>query len=238
MRERLGEILYFFRGNLLSLLLVTLPFAVMASLIVYWLGEPVALVDEKPQLHAASAAVLTLLYPFALGAKIAAIHQLATANRLIPAELVSTTIAAALPLLVVSIVIGAVVGFGMIFLFIIPGAWFYARLGLAPITVVIERLGAGQALGEAWRRSRPRQLELFVFTLLAGLVLVTGVLALSQLTAPAADSPSLPADILIRTFNELVLCVLTIAFYRYWSLDRPDGGNRSAGPQEPTAPDS
>lgn len=238
MRERLGEILYFFRANLPALVAVTLPFAVLASLVVYGFGEPLTLVDEKPQLHAASAALLTLLYPFALGAKIAAIHQLATTNRLQPAQLLSTTAAAALPLLVVSIVIGAAVGFGMIFLFIIPGAWFYARLGLAPVMVVTERLGPGQALGEAWRRSRLRQLDLFLLTLFAGLLLVTGVLGITRLATTDGASPSPGVDVTIRAFNELVLCLLTIAFYRYWSLDRPGSPGGKPGPGEPPSPDS
>lgn len=225
MRDRLGEILYFFRANLLALLAVTLPFAVAAALIAHTLGEPIALVDEKPVLHTASAVALTLLYPLALGAKIAAIHQLAMHGRIALAPLVSGVLVAWPALMLASIVIGAVVGFGVVFLFVVPGAWFYARLGLAPILVITENKRAAEALAEAWRRSRARQLDLFLLTLLGGLVLVTGVFLVLHTATAAGASETLGADIIARAVNELCLCLLTVVFYRYWSLDKPVSQN-------------
>lgn len=225
MRDRLGEILYFFRANFLALLAVTLPFAVAAAVIAYALGEPIALVDEKPVLHAGSAVALTLLYPLALGAKVVAVHQLATHGRIALVPLLSAVVVAWPALLLASIVIGAVVGFGIVFLFVVPGAWFYARLGLAPILVIIENMRAAEALAEAWRRSRARQTDLFLLTLLGGLVLVSGVFLVLRVAAAADASTTLGADIAARAVNELSLCLLTLCFYRYWSLDKPVSTN-------------
>lgn len=225
MRDRLVEILFFFRANFLALLAVTLPFAVAAALIAYALGEPIALVDEKPVLHTASAVALTLLYPLALGAKVVAVHQLATQGRIALASLVSAILVAWPALLLASIVIGAVVGFGIVFLFVVPGAWFYARLGLAPILVITEKKRPAEALAEAWRRSRARQLDLFLLTLLGGLLLVTGVFMVLHVAAAADASATLGADIVARAVNELCLCLLTVCFYRYWSLDKPVSTN-------------
>lgn len=217
-RERITEILFFFRGNFLALLLVVLPFAVAAAVIAHLLGEPVTLVDEKPVLHWESALGLTLLYPLALGAKVMAVHQLATDGRLHAGTLVAGVLRAWPALMVVSIVIGAAVGFGVMFLFVIPGAWLYARLGYAPLLVIVEGQRGGVALADAWRRSRAQQAELFLVTLAGGLLLVATMLGVFHLVGTAGASATLGADIAARTVNELLLCLLTVAFYRYWSL--------------------
>lgn len=218
MRQRLNEVLFFFRANFVALLAVTLPFAVAAAVIAHALGEPVALVDEKPVVHWQSALALTLLYPLALGVKVAAVHQLATGGRLDAGPLVSTALAAWPALLVVALVMGVAVGFGLLFLFVVPGAYLYARLGYAPILVMTEQRRAPDALAEAWRRSRESQLDLFLLTLVLGVALVLGMLLVFHGLAAAGASASLGADIFARAVNELLISLLTILFYRYWSL--------------------
>lgn len=218
MRDRLREIFFFFQGNLGPLLLVTLPFAVAASLIVHLLGEPLVMVaKEQTQIHWPSAILLALMYPFSLGVKVVAIHQLAGSGRLAARALLHDALRLWPVMFGVSLLLGAAVFAGLL-LFIVPAAWFYARLGYAPILVVTERMGVMAAITAAWERSRTQQFELFMLTLLLGLILATTLLLLFHLYARFEVGTLLAADIVARGINELLFCLLTIAFYRFWSL--------------------
>lgn len=218
---RLREILFFFRTNVVALLAVTLPFAVVASLVVHNLGEPITL--EKDQLvpHWQSALALALVYPLALAAKVVAIHRLARGDAVMTGTALVSLLADSLRLWPafagISLVTGLAVGSGF-FLFILPGVWFYARFGFAPIVAVTGRLGAMEALVASWQRSQDRQIELLTLVLLIGGALVLVMLLVFGLLAQGEASPSLGADMAARGINELLFCLLTIAFYRLWSL--------------------
>lgn len=217
MRDRLREIFFFFQGNLGPLLLVTLPFAVAASLIVHLLGEPLVMVaKEQTQIHWPSAILLALMYPFSLGVKVVAIHQLAGSGRLAAGVLLADALRLWPVMFGVSLLIGVGVFVGLFL--IVPAVWFYARMGYAPILVVTERMGVMAAITAAWERSRTQQFELFMLTLLLGLVLATTLLLLFHLYARFEVGTLLAADIVARGLNELLFCLLTIAFYRFWSL--------------------
>ncbi len=218
MRDRLREILFFFRENLGPLLLVTFPFALAAALVVHLLGEPLVMAaKEQTQIHWPSALLLALLYPFALGVKVVAIHQLAGSGRLAAGALLDDALRLWPVMFGVSLLLGAAVFTGLL-LFIVPAAWFYARLGYAPILVVTERMGVMAALAAAWDRSRTQQFELFMLTLLLGLVLATTLLLLFHLFGRFGVSTLLATDIVARGINELLFCLLTITFYRFWSV--------------------
>lgn len=218
MQQRLRETLYFFRTNLVALLTVTLPLAALASLVVHSWGEPLLLVDDKPQVQAGSAALLAALYPLALGVKLAAIHRLANGQALAIAPLLGEALRLWPVLLGISLLLGMAVGIGLLVLFIIPGAYAYARLGLAPIIAVTEGKGVLESLGQAWQRSRDIQFDLFMITLLIGSVLVLVMLAVFYMVGQADAGSSPGADLVARAVNELLFCLLSIAFYRYWSL--------------------
>lgn len=224
-RQRLTEILYFFRSNLRGLLLLTFPFALIGALVTQGLGEPLEMVGEKMAINSESAVALMVLYPFALGAKVAGIHLLAQGQPLAPATLLRA-IALLWPVMFgISLVLGLAVGVGLMML-LFPAAWFYARLGYAPILAVTERRGVLDALREAWLRSRPQQVDLFLVTLLLG-ALLYAVGKLLALTLEGNEG-NLAINLLVRTANELLMCLFTIAFYRYWSVDR--------APQPPVPP--
>lgn len=218
MAQRLREVLYFFRANLLALLAVTLPFAALASFAVHIYGEPVLMTGDQPQVQWNSAVVILLLYPLALGVKLVAIHRLATGAPVALGPLLLEGLRLVPVLAGISLVTGVVVGFGLLVLFIIPGAWFYARLGYAPILAVTEQLGFTASLAESWRRSREQQFDLFMFTLLFGAVLVAVMVLVFHFVARADAGLSFGADLTARAINELLFCLLTLVFYRYGSL--------------------
>lgn len=243
--ERLREILFFFRANLLALLAVTLPFAAAGTLITQVFGEPVQFEADSPgSVHWQSALTLLALYPLALGVKTVAIHRLAgneplTAGALLGEGLRLWPTMAALSLLTglfigsaamlglgvgmeilqgAGLVPGA--GAGLLFLFALPALWLYVRVGCAGIIAAAEGLGALDALGAAWRRSRALQGMMFP-TLLAvlGALLLLLVLLFALLGAGGPEATvSAGADLLARSVSEWLFCLLTIAFYRFWSL--------------------
>lgn len=217
MSTRLGEIFFFFRSNILALLVVTLPFAIAASLIVHGLGEPIVADGKSFAVNSHSALLLSLLYPLALGAKVIAIHRLARGESIAFTALLADTLRAWPVLAGISLLMGLAVGSGL-FLFIVPGIWCYARLGYAPILAVTEKLGVIASLTASWQRTQAQQLELFTLTMLIGSALVMiMLLALSLVTHTWTTIP-LAADIAARGLDELLFCLLTIAFYRYGSL--------------------
>lgn len=218
MRERLQEVYFFFFNHFGALLLATLPFAAASVLVVHGMGEPLVVVEEKMQIHWPSALLLILLHPFALGVKIIAIHQLADSNRLTWGALINDALRLWPTLFGISLITGVGV-FAGLFVFIIPAIWLYARLGYAPILAVTEHLGMPQALQAAWARSRPQQFELFIITLIFGLIMMAGMLLLFHLLANGATKTSIAADLIVSGFNEILLCLLTLIFYRFWSLN-------------------
>ena len=220
--ERLREVFYFFRANLWALLLVTLPFGAITALVVHLFGEPLLMVNEQPRVEWKGAVLLTLLQPLALGMKVVAIHRLAGGLPLALGEVLRESLRLWPVLAAISVLMGLAVGVGLLVLFVIPGAWLYARLGYAPIIAVTESRGALEALAESWQRSRAQQFELFMLTLVLGAVLVAVMVALFGIVAHVDASATFGADLAARGINELLFCLLTISFYRYWSLSRQD----------------
>lgn len=217
MHTRLGEIFFFFRSNIMALLAVTLPFAIATSLIVHGVGEPVVADGKSFAVNSTSALLLSLLYPLALGAKVIAIHHLARGEGITFAALLVDTLRAWPVLAGISLLMGLAVGSGL-FLFIVPGIWCYARLGYAPILAVTEKLGVIAALTTSWQRTQAQQLELFTLAMLIGGVLVMIMLLVLNLISHTWANTPLAADIAARSLDELLFCLLTIAFYRYGSL--------------------
>lgn len=248
--QRLREILFYFRENTLMLLAVTLPFAAAATLATQWLGEPVLVnAESKPDAVAwRSALLLCLLYPLGLGVKTLAIHRRAGNEPLLAGELLIGSLRLWPTLALVSllsglfvtsgVVLGVAFGHsllnatglmggatsGLLVLFMLPGLWLYARVGCASIIVVAENLGAVKAMGEAWQRSRVMQLEIFNTLLAIGGVLLLVLLAVFSLLGISANGASAGADFFARGLGEWLFCLLTIAFYRFWSLLPRDRG--------------
>ena len=231
MKERLGETLYFFRSHLGVLLLVTLPFAAAAAFAVHLWREPVAMADAdaQPELHWQSALALILLQPLSLAAKVLGIHQVVQDGRLAPGLLLRDALGRFGTLFLLGFTVGVPVLLGLYFL-IIPGVYVYARLGYAPLLVLLEGRGALEATAASWRLTRDDQGELFALTLLLGGVAVGGMLLVFQLVAGAGAQDALGGDLAARVVGELLFCLPTIAFYRYWTLRRGTPGMGSEPP--------
>lgn len=273
--ERLREVFYFFRLHWLALLLLTLPFALASTLVVLALGQPLPATADQQVTSAQwqSALLLLLMHPLALGVKTVAIHHLASgdalrvggvvlaAMRLWPTlaalALLSGLFVGAATLLSLGVGIELLqgmgllkgVGGGLLFLFLLPGIYLYARVGSAPVIAVAEGLSAITAMSAAWQRSLSQHLVMFRTVLVLALVLLSVLLLLfAALAAPASDAaaaadsaiaastdsaaltttpaataattdaPSVASSLFIQAIGEWLFCLLTIAFYRFWSL--------------------
>lgn len=225
MKARLAETLYFFRSHLGVLLLVTLPFAAAAAFTVHLWGEPVAMADPEaqPELHWQSALALILLQPLSLAAKVLGIHQVVQGGRLAPAALARDAARHFGTLFLLGFTVGLPVLLGL-YLLVIPGVYVYARLGYAPLLVLLEGRGPLGAAVESWQLTREDQGELFALTLLLGGVAVGGMLLVFQLVAGAGAQDALGGDLAARIVGELLFCLPTIVFYRYWTLRRTTPG--------------
>jgi hypothetical protein len=243
--QRLREVLYFFRANLRALLAVTLPFAAAGTLSVQLFGEPVLFEGEQPgAVQWQSALLLVTLYPLALGVKTLAIHELAEHRPLLVSPLLAGALRLWPTLLAVSLLgglfVGSVtllslgigiellqalgvlqgVGGGLLFMFTLPGIYLYGRVGSASIIAAVEGRSALDSLGAAWRRSLPDHVVLFntLLAVISALLLV--FVALFAALAAAGDDvvKSAAGDFLARGLSEWLFCVVTVTFYRFWSL--------------------
>lgn len=243
--QRIREILFFFRSNLWPLLAVTLPFALAGTLLVHVFGEPMAIENETAgEVHWQSALGLLALYPLALGVKVLAIHALAAAAPLQAGALLGEALRlwptlAAISLLgalfagsvtMLSLGVGIELlraagllggpAAGLLAFFALPGLYLYARLGTAPVIAAIEGQATLAALGSAWQRSQADQAVMFRVLLLVVTGIVLAMLLLFSLLSAAGEDfvRSLPGDLLARGLSEWVFCLVTIALYRFWSL--------------------
>ena len=115
-------------------------------------------------------------------------------------------------------------GSAFLILFTLPALWLYTRVGYAGIIAAVEGRGALDALGAAWQRSREVQGQMFpVLTLIIGILLTVFVLAFALIGAEGPGATvSAGGDLLARVLSEWLFCLLTIAFYRFWSLSPRD----------------
>lgn len=114
---------------------------------------------------------------------------------------------------------------GLLLLFFLPGIYLYARLGCAPVIAVTEGLTAMEAISAAWQRSLARHADMFWSLLLLGSALLLVLLVLFGLLGKlggaddmAPDEMPLAASLFAQIVGEWLFCLLTITFYRYWSL--------------------
>lgn len=247
--QRLSEIFFFFRANLWALLAVTLPFALAGTVVVHAFGEPLLMNDEQTgAVQWQSLLALLVLYPLALGVKILAIHALAGSLPLQASALLGEALRLWPTLAAISVLGGLFVGSvtmlslgvgiellrvagllggpaaGLLMFFALPGVFLYARIGTATIIATLEGQSALAALGAAWQRSQPDQQAMFRLLLLmvSGLLMV--LMLVFGLLGAGGESfvKSAPGDLFARGLSEWIFCVITIAFYRFWSLQQRD----------------
>jgi hypothetical protein len=245
--QRISEILFFFRSNLWQLLAVTLPFALAGALLVHAFGEPMAIENETAgEVHWQSVFGLLVLYPLALGVKILGIHALASAAPLQPGALLAEALRlwpalAAISLLgalfagsvaMLSLGVGIEVlraagllggaAAGLLVFFALPALYLYARIGTATLIAALEGQSALAALGAAWQRSQADQAVMFRVLLLLISGIVLAMLLLFGLLSSAGEEfvKSFAGDLFARGLSEWIFCLVTIALYRFWSLQQ------------------
>lgn len=243
--QRIREILFFFRSNLWPLLAVTLPFALAGALLVHAFGEPMAIENETAgDVHWQSVFGLLVLYPLALGVKLLAIHAMANAAPLNAASLLGEALRLWPSLAAISLLgamfagsvamLGLGVGIevlrgagllggpaaGLLVFFALPALYLYARIGTATVIAALEGLPALAALGAAWQRSQADQAVMFRVLLFILGSIVLAMLLLFSLISSAGEAfvKSFTGDLLARSLSDWVFCLVTVAFYRFWSL--------------------
>lgn len=218
--ERLREVFHFFLNNLGVLLLVTVPFGMVAAVFVHWQGAPVALVGEEARVNWQSAVPLLLLEPLALGLKVLAIDAIATGSSLSAARLLAGALRAwpvLAPLWLLTMMGVSVLA---MVLFLLPGAWLYARLGQAPMIALLESRTPLDAIVVSWQRSREGQFEAFLLALVIGGGVVLAMLALFSLFTSLGQADTFGADLTARCLGETGFALVTVAFYRLWDIGR------------------
>lgn len=250
--QRLSETLFFFRANLWALLAVTLPFAMAGSFAVHAFGEPLVMQDEQPgEVHWQSLLALLALYPLALGVKTLAIHALASGLPLHVSALLSESLRLWPTLAAISVLGGLFIGSvtmlslgvgiellraigllggaaaGLLVFFMLPGVYLYARIGTATVIAAVEGQSALAALGAAWQRSQQDQQAMFRVLLIVSVGLLLVLMAVFGLLASGGESfvKSLPGDLLARGLSEWIFSLVSIALYRFWSLQQREPAN-------------
>jgi hypothetical protein len=225
--ERLRESFIFWWRNLGAIALVTIPFSLISSAIVLALGAPLTRqADDTLALNGVTLALIFVVRTLAEGTLIA---QLAAISGGRPRSFVecaafALTITPALLLCNLVILSGASLG---LLAFILPGAWIYVRLSLAPFLVALERASVGDALKSSLGRTREIQWEL-----LAGwLLLLVSVISISNIVGAlliGAGGDHAGTSIVLDMFTALGGGLLHVLLFRYYGLSK--SGQTPANP--------
>ena len=217
--KRIQESLRFWRHNLGPLLTVTLPFAIVGVLLQVWLGAPFVIVDETAQVNGAGVMAYLMLYPFAEGAIIAQLAAIQAGRPRGLADCLAFAVPIAPMLFIVYALIYLPTGMGLM-AFILPGAWIYTRLCLAPYILALEKKSIGIALRDSLVRTAGDQ-WLMMLTLcvlvLPLLVVISGIQAVIGIVL----GDNLVATLLIAAISGLLLALVNVLVFRFHVLAQP-----------------
>ncbi|MEE4251441.1 MAG: hypothetical protein V2I38_12695 [Alcanivoracaceae bacterium] len=217
--ERLRETFGFWWRNLPAIALVAIPFSLLSSLITLVLGAP--LTAQPDETISVNGTTLSLIFVVRTLAEAALIFQLAAilsgkARGLGECALLALAIAPAMLLCNIAVLMGSALG---LLLFILPGAWIYIRLSMAPFMVALEKASPGVALKQSLLRTRTTQWEM-----LAGwLVMLLGLLTASAMAGAVLTNLSgsnMAAGILLDLLTAVAGALLHVFLFRYYGLTR------------------
>lgn len=215
--ERLRETFSFWWRNLPAIALIAIPFSLLSSLVTLVLGAP--LTPQPDDTISVNGVAVSLIFIVRTFAEAALIVQLAAilagkARGLAECALIALTVAPALLLCNLVVLAGASLG---LLLFILPGAWIYIRLSMAPFMVTLEKAGPGEALKQSLLRTRAVQWEM-----LAGwLVMLLGLLTISAMAGAILTTLSgsnMAAGVLLDLLTAVAGAILHVFLFRYYGL--------------------
>jgi hypothetical protein len=221
--ERLRETFSFWWRNLPAIALIAIPFSLLSSLITLVLGAP--LTAQPDETISVNGTTLSLIFIIRTFAEAALIVQLAAilagkARGIGECSLLALAVAPAMLLCNLAVLMGATLG---LFLFILPGAWIYIRLSMAPFVVTLEKAGPAEALKQSVLRTRETQWEL-----LAGwLAMLLGLLAVSGMAGAILTNLSgsnMAAGIILDLLTAVAGAALHVFLFRYYGLSREQTG--------------
>ena len=217
--ERIKETFNFWWRNLPAIALIAIPFSLLSSLVTLLLGAP--LTAQADETISVNGTTLALVFIIRTLAEAALIFQLAAilagkARKLSECALFALAVAPAMLLCNLVILMGASLG---LLLFILPGAWIYIRLSMAPFMVALEKAGPGEALKQSLLRTRETQWEM-----LAGwLIMLLGLLAVSAVAGAILTNISgnnSAAGILLDLLTAVAGAILHVFLFRYYGLSK------------------
>ena len=217
--ERIKETFNFWWRNLPAIALIAIPFSLLSSLATLVFGAP--LTAQADDTISANGVTIALMFIIRTLAEAALIVQFAAilagkARGLAECSLLALTVAPALLLCNLAVLMGASLG---LLLFILPGAWIYIRLSMAPFVVTLEKAGPGEALKQSLLRTGAMQWEM-----LAGwLVMLLGLLAISGMAGAMLANltgNNMAAGILLDLITAVAGAALHVFLFRYYSLTR------------------
>lgn len=215
--ERLRETYSFWWRNLPAIALIAIPFSLLSSAVTLIFGAP--LVAQPDDTISVNGVAISLIFVIRTLAEAALIGQLAAIaagkpRGLVECALLALTVAPAMLLCNLAVLTGASLG---LFLFILPGAWIYIRLSMAPFSVTLERASPGAALKQSLIRTRSVQWEM-----LAGwLLMLLGLLAISGMAGAILTNISgnnMAAGMLLDLLTAVAGATLHIFLFRYYGL--------------------
>jgi|GEM_PF-255496 len=228
--DRIILAVQFWWKNLLPLLLISLPFAVVGALAQVLFGDAFIFEDDKlVGANFPTVAAILLVQVLAEGALICQLDALSKGRPrslldcLVFAVYVMPRLAACMLLavmpLVVAVLMAASVASGpaasLILLFVLPGIWGYLRLSLATFSTALARLNPLHALTDSLMRTRAQQWPLLTGWMLAMLLALMAAGSLTGLiNAGLGDNG---AGYMINELVQRVLGVMpTVLLFQAW----------------------
>lgn len=217
---RLQEAFHFWRNNLFVLLLICIPFSILASASEWFLGPSLTIGPQQQLagLNVPAAIVTLVLHVLVNGAFIGQLASLQSGNRRSLGECLLFSLMVFAPLMLCELLVSLAVSLGLMLL-VLPGLWVFARLSLASFAVVLER----QDVLSAIRMSMVRTESMQWVVLGSWLSLMMLSLIVTGMTASVAQGllgehgiVRLPVNLVGLLMQALVLTLL----FRFYVLAR------------------
>lgn len=232
--QRLLETLRFFRRNLLSLFLVTAPFALLSQGIQWWQGDIVT-ADAEGQIKSVNAIAILLVMlvqPFsdaALATQLGAIQNgrprslaeclltAVTSGPFLLAAYLIVGLALITPLLLLAPVMAALTPRIGAMIFAALSLWIFIRLSLTPFLVVLEGRDPLLAVKTSFMRTQPQQWPMLGAVLLMALLAAFTLELLGQgILQLAGENPF--SDGTLALLGGLAGALVMVMVFRFYVL--------------------
>lgn len=198
---------YFLKNNIQKLAFFVFPFFMVTLF-----SDVLGIYDPNSTLKKVIEGVdLIFIFPLFNGGLLLLIHHLANNETLSFTEIISKVIPYWVPLFLVSIISGFLVGVGF-FAFVIPGVWLILRLLLSPLYVIFQDLTATEAISRAFKNSKFSVGEHF-YALLPFIVIS---IIMFFVGSKLPYSPNLFFAIVQSLFVEFLFVLISIIQYRLY----------------------